>query len=80
MWHLSDQLSNNSFYVIETNYDRRAAPPDFDDRRYPAENCLDAVPPSPPSNPRHARTHARTYACSAGHSVYATSIARSGLE
>jgi len=43
VWHLSDQLSNNSFYVIETNYDRRAAPPDFDDRRYPAENCLDAL-------------------------------------
>ncbi len=43
VWHLSDQLSNNSFYVIETNYDRRTAPPDFDDRRYPAENCLDQV-------------------------------------
>ena len=59
MWHLSDQLSNNSFYVIETNYDRRAAPPDFDDRRYPAENCLDAVPPPPFQPP--ARTHARTH-------------------
>jgi acid ceramidase len=37
---LSDALKNNSFYVAQTNYDWPAAPPAFDDRRYPLEDCM----------------------------------------
>lgn len=37
---LSERLKNNSFYVLETNYDWWVKPPFFDDRRYPAEDCL----------------------------------------
>lgn len=41
VWNLSNELKKGSFYVLETNYDRTTAPPGFDDRRYPAENCLE---------------------------------------
>lgn len=41
VWNLADELKKGSFYVLETNYDRTTAPPGFDDRRYPAENCLE---------------------------------------
>ena len=45
VWPLTEALSDGSFYVLQTNYDRKSAPPGFDDRRYPAENCLDALGP-----------------------------------
>merc|ERR1712222_132432 len=32
VWNLTESLSKGSFYVLETNYDRRSAPPGFDDR------------------------------------------------
>merc|ERR1719229_747885 len=39
--------ANNSaqepFYVLETNYDHWEQPPWYDDRRYPAEMCMDEV-------------------------------------
>lgn len=38
---LTDRLRNGSFYVLETNYDWWVQPPFFDDRRYPAMDCLD---------------------------------------
>eukprot|EP00483_Globobulimina_turgida_P007824 UN07839 len=38
---------NNSaqppFYVLETNYDHWLEPPFYDDRRYPAEKCMDGI-------------------------------------
>lgn len=37
---LKDRILNGSFYVLETNYDWWVNPPFFDDRRYPAEDCL----------------------------------------
>ena len=37
---LSDRIKNGSFYVLETNYDWWVQPPFFDDRRHPAEDCL----------------------------------------
>ena len=43
VWYLNESLSKGSFYVAETNYDRKKAPPSFDDRRYPMENCLEQV-------------------------------------
>ena len=46
VWPLTEALSDGSFYFLQTNYDRKSAPPGFDDRRYPAENCLDALGPS----------------------------------
>merc|ERR1712154_213639 len=47
-WTIAKGLpSNNSaqapFYVLETNYDHWEQPPWFDDRRYPAEMCMDEV-------------------------------------
>jgi acid ceramidase len=43
VWHLSEEIESGSFYVLETNYDRKKAPAEFDDRRYPAMNCLDGI-------------------------------------
>merc|ERR1740123_786948 len=44
-WDLKDALPRDNgttpFYVLETNYDHWKEPPFFDDRRYPAEDCLD---------------------------------------
>jgi len=40
---LSDALKNNSFYVLQTNYDWPTAPPAFDDRRYPMEDCMNKL-------------------------------------
>lgn len=44
-WDLKDALpranGTESFYVLETNYDHWKEPPFFDDRRYPAEDCMD---------------------------------------
>jgi acid ceramidase len=37
---LSERILNGSFYVLETNYDWWVQPPFFDDRRFPAEDCL----------------------------------------
>lgn len=45
VWELADALKNGSYYVLETNYDRASPPPDFDDRRYPAMNCMDMIEP-----------------------------------
>lgn len=45
VWQLSDAIESGSYYVLETNYDRVKPPPDFDDRRYPAMNCLDSLEP-----------------------------------
>jgi len=43
VWDLQGELSNGSFYVLQTNYDRWKPPPEFDDRRYPGMNCLEAI-------------------------------------
>eukprot|EP01065_Artemidia_motanka_P026093 TRINITY_DN30_c0_g1_i2.p1 TRINITY_DN30_c0_g1~~TRINITY_DN30_c0_g1_i2.p1 ORF type:complete len:648 (+),score=231.09 TRINITY_DN30_c0_g1_i2:607-2550(+) len=45
VWPLQEALGNGSFYVLETNYDRLKAPAAFDDRRFPGENCMDAMGP-----------------------------------
>merc|ERR1712070_994444 len=37
---LKDELAVGSFFVLQTNYDWPNAPPAFDDRRYPAMDCL----------------------------------------
>ena len=46
VWHLGGELATGSFYVLQTNYDRWKPPPEFDDRRYPGMNCLEAVGPA----------------------------------
>jgi len=43
VWYLNESLAKGSFYVAETNYDRKKAPPEFDDRRFPMENCIEEV-------------------------------------
>ena len=43
VWFLNESLAKGSFYVAETNYDRKKAPHSFEDRRYPMENCLEKV-------------------------------------
>jgi acid ceramidase len=43
VWNLQDALDHDSFYVLETNYDRSVAPPGYDDRRFPAMNCFENV-------------------------------------
>eukprot|EP00946_MAST-07B_sp_MAST-7B-sp1_P003038 g3038.t1 len=45
VWYLSDAVNNGSFFIIETNYDRTGPPPPFDDRRYPATNCIKSLGP-----------------------------------
>jgi len=37
---LTERITNGSFYLLETNYDWWVQPPFFDDRRYPAQDCL----------------------------------------
>lgn len=37
---LKDELVNGSFFVLQTNYDWPNAPPAYDDRRYPAMDCM----------------------------------------
>ncbi len=39
------------WYVLETNYDHWEQPPFFDDRRYPAEDCMNEFGPSQISLP-----------------------------
>ncbi|EGD72101.1 Asah1 protein [Salpingoeca rosetta] len=43
LWTLENDLHNKHFYVLETNYDNWVEPPFFDDRRHPAEACLDQL-------------------------------------
>ena len=43
VWYLNESLANGSYYLLQTNYDRKTAPPDFDDRRYPGMNCMDGL-------------------------------------
>lgn len=38
---LQSRIQNGSFYVLETNYDWWVQPPFFDNRRDPAEACMD---------------------------------------
>mmetsp|Transcript_23133 Transcript_23133/g.33798 ORF Transcript_23133/g.33798 Transcript_23133/m.33798 type:complete len:330 (+) Transcript_23133:1-990(+) len=45
VWYLNESLAKGSFYVAETNYDRKKAPPEFDDRRFPMENCIEELGP-----------------------------------
>lgn len=40
---LSEAAADGSFFVLQTNYEHPAPPRAFDDRRYPAENCLEAI-------------------------------------
>jgi acid ceramidase len=40
---LTDRIKNGTFYVLETNYDWWVNPPFFDDRRFPAQDCLARV-------------------------------------
>merc|ERR1712032_1348510 len=40
---LEDELAIGRFYVLQTNYDWPDAPPAFDDRRYPAVDCLEKL-------------------------------------
>jgi len=46
-WEIKNALPNmtniNNFYVLETNYDHWDEPPIYDDRRYPAEQCMDEI-------------------------------------
>jgi len=37
--------SSDTYYVAQTNYDWPAAPPAFDDRRYPLMDCLNKLRP-----------------------------------
>ena len=46
VWPLQEALDAGSFFVLETNYDRTGPPPSFDDRRYPAQNCLKDMGPA----------------------------------
>eukprot|EP00053_Salpingoeca_punica_P005757 m.56378 g.56378 ORF g.56378 m.56378 type:complete len:386 (-) comp13385_c0_seq2:409-1566(-) len=42
-WTLQMSLNNGSFFVLETNYDHWTHDPFYDDRRTPAEKCLNEV-------------------------------------
>merc|ERR1719445_2755933 len=47
-WDLTQALPQNNsaqapFYVLETNYEHWSQPPWYDDRRYPAEDCMDEI-------------------------------------
>jgi acid ceramidase len=39
-WTLADAMAGGAYYVLETNYDRWKPAPIFDDRRIPAQRCL----------------------------------------
>jgi len=43
VWPLKEALGNNSYYILQTNYDRTGPPAPFDDRRYPGEDCMNKV-------------------------------------
>lgn len=40
VWQLGEAVQAGSYFLLQTNYDRTGPPPSFDDRRYPAEDCL----------------------------------------
>ena len=40
---LKDELVAGNSYVVQTNYDWPAAPPAFDDRRYPVMDCMNQL-------------------------------------
>lgn len=42
----ANDTTQNPWYVLETNYNHWDQPPWFDDRRYPAEDCMGIVGPS----------------------------------
>jgi len=39
----ANDSAQEPFYVLETNYDHWDQPPWYDDRRYPAEDCMDEI-------------------------------------
>eukprot|EP00756_Hemistasia_phaeocysticola_P015239 Hpha_TRINITY_DN15393_c2_g2::TRINITY_DN15393_c2_g2_i1::g.87360::m.87360/K12348/ASAH1; acid ceramidase len=43
VWSLKEALGNNSYYILQTNYDRTGPPAPFDDRRYPGDDCLNKI-------------------------------------
>jgi len=48
VWSIPNALPGNNsdvtnWYVLETNYDHWNQPPWFDDRRYPAEDCMNEI-------------------------------------
>ncbi|EDQ86590.1 uncharacterized protein MONBRDRAFT_10877 [Monosiga brevicollis MX1] len=43
LWTLENDAHNTGFYVIETNYDNWVDPPFYDNRRGPAETCLQQI-------------------------------------
>jgi acid ceramidase len=46
VWLLGDEIKqNNTFFLVETNYDRTGPAPSGDDRRDPAIKCLDELTP-----------------------------------
>jgi len=42
----ANDTEQNPWYVLETNYNHWDQPPWFDDRRYPAEDCMNIVGPN----------------------------------
>jgi len=47
----ANDTNQNPWYVLETNYNHWDQPPWFDDRRYPAEDCMSEVGPADISIP-----------------------------
>jgi acid ceramidase len=45
-WTLANAAAGGAFYVLETNYDRWKPAPFFDDRRIPAQRCLNETGPA----------------------------------
>lgn len=43
LWTIQNNLRGKGFYVLQTNYDNWVEPPFYDDRRKPAEACMDAI-------------------------------------
>eukprot|EP00730_Choanoeca_flexa_P017887 TRINITY_DN8660_c0_g2_i1.p1 TRINITY_DN8660_c0_g2~~TRINITY_DN8660_c0_g2_i1.p1 ORF type:complete len:391 (+),score=101.35 TRINITY_DN8660_c0_g2_i1:48-1175(+) len=43
LWTLENNAHGTDFFVLETNYDNWVKPPFFDDRRGPAETCLNQI-------------------------------------
>eukprot|EP00056_Hartaetosiga_gracilis_P014147 m.239843 g.239843 ORF g.239843 m.239843 type:complete len:395 (-) comp14124_c0_seq1:316-1500(-) len=43
LWTLENNAHNTGFFVLETNYDNWVSPPFFDNRRDPAEACLNEL-------------------------------------
>merc|ERR1712070_1360661 len=47
VWQLSDQIAqNDTYFLVETNYDRTGPAPSSDDRRDPAMLCMKDLTPS----------------------------------